>query len=251
MRRFDDPDDRDQPPEDLTAWLAAGMRRVDAMAWRRWNFTLDDANRWRSAGVREALTAAQWSIAGVDPDTVGEWFAAKITVGEAIRWHEFGFTLDEAKTNLRNGHSPDDAYRNQQRLANISATHGVAVGGGGDAVHKFVTSGVPHNVLAGYLDAQWTDAEAIAWAKQGIQAWDARHWQTIGLVAAEAGELTKAGRNPAEVMREWWRAGIPFDEVADWLGAGLSPAEAVAQREAGVTVEQAAALRALRRGGSA
>ena len=68
--RFDDPEDRDRPPEELTAWLAAGLRRVEALAWRRWNFTLADATRWRAAGVPEALQAAQWQAAGVHPDTV-------------------------------------------------------------------------------------------------------------------------------------------------------------------------------------
>ncbi|HEX3650698.1 MAG TPA: hypothetical protein VHV49_19915, partial [Pseudonocardiaceae bacterium] len=201
---------------------------------------------------REALTAAQWSIAGVDPDTVGDWFAAKITVGEAIRWHEFGFTLDEAKANLRNGKGPDDAYRDQQRMTNVPTS----VGGGvtslvGKQIKAFLNSGVGHDMMGGYLQAQWTDSEAVTWAKAGVQAWDARAWQTIGLLPAEAGELAKAKKKPAEVMRDWWRAGIPFDEMADWLGAGLTPEEAVAQRESGVTVEQAAALRALRRGGSA
>ncbi|HEX3649121.1 MAG TPA: hypothetical protein VHV49_11885, partial [Pseudonocardiaceae bacterium] len=166
MRRFNDPDDRNRPPEDLTAWLAAGMRRVEAMAWRRWNFSLDDAKRWRSAGVREALTAAQWSIAGVDPDTVGDWFAAKITVGEAIRWHEFGFTLEQAKVNLRDGKGPDDAYRAQQRTSWIPMAAAQAMAE--NQIQAFLNSGVGHDVLAGYLQTQWTDAEAITWAKQGV-----------------------------------------------------------------------------------
>ena len=93
-------------------------------------------------------------------------------------------------------------------------------------------------------------SDKIAWAKQGITAADAHLWQELGLTAPEAGELRKADQSPAAVIRDWWRAGIPFDEVADWIGAGLSAEEAVAQRAAGVTVEQAAALRALRRGGA-
>lgn len=249
MSRFGDPDDRGRPPEDLTAWLAAGVRRVEAVAWRRWNFTLDEARRWRQAGVLEALTAAQWGIAGVDPDTVGGWFAAKITVGEAIRWHEFGFGLEEAKANLRNGHGPDAAYNHQQHLTQLAGARAALAGGLGGQIQTFLRAGVAHEIMAGYLQTGWTDAEAVSWAKEGVSAWDARVWQTLGLVAAEAGELAKADRKPADVMREWWRAGIPFDEVAEWLGAGLSPEEAVAQRESGVTVEQAAALRALRRGG--
>jgi hypothetical protein len=257
VRRFDGPDEGDRPPEDLTAWLAAGMRRVDALAWRRWNFTLEDATRWRRAGVAEALTAAQWQVAGVDPDTVGDWFAARITVGEAIRWHEFGFTLDQAKEHVRNGRNPEDAYSRRQGSTTGSAgpsfgairraVAGQFMGAGG--LSAFLQAGVQHVVMGGYVQLQWTDEDAIAWAKQGIQAWDARLWRELGLTPAEAAELDKAKVSPLDVLRDWWRAGIPFDEVADWLGAGLTPAEAVAQRESGVTVEQAAALRALRRGG--
>jgi hypothetical protein len=254
MRRFNDPDDRNRPPEDLTAWLAAGLRRVDAQAWRRWNFTLAEAKRWRAAGVGEALTAAQWQVAGADPDTVGAWLDARITVGEAIRWHEFGFDLKQAREYTKNGRTPDDAYN--QRFAARPATPPAAMSGtlgatiAGSRVGAFVKAGVPHNVMAGYLQIQWVDAEAVAWSRQGIQMWDARMWQTIGLTPVEAAELEKAKTKPTDVIRDWWRAGIPYDEVADWLGAGLTPEEAVSQRESGVTVEQAAALRALRRGGT-
>jgi hypothetical protein len=247
VRRFNDPEDRNRPPEDLTAWLAAGLRRVDAQTWRRWNFTLADAKKWRAAGVAEALTAAQWQVAGADPVTVGEWMDARITVGEAIRWHEFGFDLDQAREHTKKGHSPDAAY--QQGKQAIAGGGTASYGNPGGRVQAFLTAGVPHDVMVGYLQSQWTDADAIMWAKQGIQSWDARMWQAMGLTATEAGELTKAKSTPADVMRDWWRAGIPFDEMADWLGAGLTPAEAVAQRESGVTAEQAAALRALRRGG--
>lgn len=249
MRRFNDPDDRNRPPEDLTAWLAAGLRRVEAQAWRRWNFTLADAQKWRAAGVAEALTAAQWTIAGVNPTTVRDWIDAKITVGEAIRWHEFGFDLEQAKEHIRKGQGPDDAYRRGQGGTMHSALSGAATGLG-SRIQTFLQAGVSHNVMGSYLQTQWTDDEAVTWSKEGIQAWDAKMWRSLGLTPAEAGDQAKAGREPADVIRDWWRAGIPFDEVADWLGAGLSPEEAVAQRAAGVTVEQAAALRALRRGGA-
>ena len=248
MRRFNDPDDRNRPPEDLTAWLAAGMRRIDAQAWRRWNFTLDDAKKWRAAGVTEALTAAQWHIAGVYPETVRDWFDARITVGEAIRWHEFGFDLDQAKQHMNNGRGPEGAYQLNQVRHSVAGQ--VAAGAGGQ-MHNFLHAGVPHAVMGTYLQLQWTDQDAITWAKEGVKAWDAQLWLQIGLTPAEAGELSKKDVNPADVMRDWWRAGIPYDEVADWLGAGLTAEEAKAQRESGVTVEQAAALRALRRGGLA
>jgi hypothetical protein len=62
----------------------------------------------------------------------------------------------------------------------------------------------------------------------------------------EAGRLTRKGITVFETVRDWWRAGVPIDEVADWLGAGLKPEEAADQRARGVTAEQAATLRALR-----
>lgn len=244
MRRFNDPDDRNRPPEDLTAWLAAGMRRVEAQAWRRWNFSLQDATSWRGAGVGEALSAAQWNAAGVTPQTVGEWFAARIGVAEAIRWHEFGFDLDAAKEHIRQGRGPEAAYQigqiRQQAAGSAYGTH----------MQPFLQAGVPHTVMGTYIHLQWTDKDAIPWAKAGVPAWDAKQWQEIGLTPAEAGELAKADRHPMDVLREWWGTGVPYDELADWLGAGLSAEEAVAQRAAGVTREQAAALRALRRGGA-
>jgi hypothetical protein len=244
MRWFDDPDGR--PPEDLTAWLAAGMRRVEALAWRRWNFTLADAKQWRAGGVGEALTAAQWHIAGVTPETVGDWFTARITVGEAIRWHEFGFDLEQARKFTSQGKGPEEAYNQRRPKSTPMATAiGGASSGYAGRIREFMQAGVPHEVMGTYLAAQWTDDEALSWATAGIQAAAARLWQLIGLVPAEARELTV---DPAEVIRDWWRAGIPYDEVADWLGAGLTAEEAVAQRADGVTVEQAAALRALRRG---
>jgi hypothetical protein len=250
MSRFGDDDAR---PEDLTAWLAAGLRRIEALSWRRWNFTLEETLKWRTAGVTEALLAAQWQAAGVRPNKVGDWVDAEIGPAEAIRWHEFGFGLDEARAHAKKGESPDQVYQRRNLMSQMSPQIASRAGRpvlGGEGIHQLLQAGVPHEVLRGYMEAQWFDSEAIAWAKQDIQAAEARLWQGLGLTASEAGELRKADRTPVDVIREWWRAGIPFDEVAEWIGAGLTVAEAVAQRASGVTVEQAAALRALRRGGA-
>jgi hypothetical protein len=249
-RRYNDPDDRDRPPEDLTAWLAAGLRRVEALAWRRWRFTLDDATRWRRSGVTEALAAAQWQAAGVTPDTVRGWLDAKIGPSEAIRWHEFGFDLQSARQHAQRGETPDDVFQ-QRHMSQVGfAARAAASNPMHEGIRRFMQAGAPHELMSGYLEEKWLDDEAIAWAKQDIAASAARLWQEIGLTPSEAGELRKAGQTPATVIRDWWRAGIPFDEVADWIGAGLTVEEAVAQRGSGVTVEQAAALRALRRGGA-
>jgi hypothetical protein len=100
--------------------------------------------------------------------------------------------------------------------------------------------------MQGYMQQQWLDDDAVAWASQGIEANDAYLWHELGLTPLEAARLSVQGRAPGEVIREWWRAGIPFDEVADWIGAGLSADEATDQRAKGITAEHAAALRALR-----
>jgi hypothetical protein len=253
MSRYGDPDDRDRPPEDLTAWLGAGLRRSEALAWRRWNFSLEEAGGWRAAGVHDALAAAQWQVAGVTPATLGGWLAASITAGEAVHWHEFGFSLAQAGEHKKNGVTPEQAFnqgqKSTQSMRMVGTTSAVA-GVMHPPVDKFLKAGVPHSVLGGYLQTQWFDDEAVGWARQGIAAWDARDWRNLGLVPAEAAELQNAEVTVHQVVRDWWQAGIPFDEVADWLGAGLSAAEAAEQRAAGITVEQAAALRALRRGGA-
>jgi hypothetical protein len=238
--------DPDEPPEDLTDWLKAGFRRTDAIGWRRWNFDLLQAQTWHRAGVRDPLAAAQWSAAAVTPATVKDWMAAGVTSSEAVRWNEFGYGLTSAREAVKKGLSPESVF--QQR----SATASSRIGGMARAsrMHgeykRFLDSGVPHNVLSGYFAANWTDDEALAWARVGIQAVDARVWIRLGMHPSEVDGLS----DPLVVIEEWWRAGIPFDELSDWLGAGLSAAEAVEQRKSGVTQEQAAALRALRRGGS-
>ncbi|MGH3767092.1 MAG: DUF2201 family putative metallopeptidase [Pseudonocardiaceae bacterium] len=100
VREFDD------PPQDLTAWLRAGLRRVEAVQWRRWRFNLEEAQAWRAAGVSVALTAAQWCTAAVTPGTVDQWRAAGIGPGEAVRWHEFGVDLPRA-VQIKAATSPD------------------------------------------------------------------------------------------------------------------------------------------------
>jgi hypothetical protein len=255
MSRYSDAEDRGRPPEDLTPWLRAGLRRTEALAWRWWNFTLDEAVRWRAAGVDEALTAAQWQTAGVTTATVDDWRKAGIDAAEAVHWHEFGIGLPQAREYKKQGRGPEQAF-SQQRVTHLSGmafASGHASGTGGPnlaSIHKLREAGVPHSVIGSYLQLQWFDDEAVNWAREGINAWDARQWKDLGLYPDEAVLLEKTKQTPPEVVRQWWRAGIPFDEVADWLGAGLSAQEASDQRAAGKTAEHAAALRALRRGGA-
>jgi hypothetical protein len=240
VSRFDDADQ----PEDLTAWLAAGLRRREALEWRRWRFTLSEAQRWIGAGVGDALTAAQWQLSGANADTVNDWQAASIGAAAAIRWHEFGFGLDEAKQHAAQGRGPAEAYNFVR-----GATAARSTNSPNSRIRAFLDAGVPPQVMHGYVTGNWSDEAALSWAKQGIEVGDARAWQLLGLSAAEAGELTRAGKQPLRLIEDWWSSGIPIEEVGDWLGAGLTPEEAVTQRASGITVEQAAALRALRHNG--
>jgi hypothetical protein len=167
-----------------------------------------------------------------------------------VRWHEFGIDLKTAAQLTAEGKSLGSA----EMLEAAGVYSGMAPRPLSDAerrmheaMERFHSSGVRGEVAGSYYAAQWFDEDAIPWAQRGITAEHARLWHSLGLRPTEAAALD-AG--PATVIAEWWRSGIPYDEVADWIGAGLTAAEAVAQRAAGVTVEQAAAMRALRNAGS-
>jgi hypothetical protein len=233
---------------DPRRWLGAGFTTEQAQIWLRWRIPLETAVAWRAAGVPDGLRATQWSIAGVRPETVGDWRAAGVEAAEAVRWHEMGFPWSAVRTLKGKGLTPDKAF--EERNQSVQ-THTVS-GGTTHLLPHFVqqsqAAGIPPDVMHSYLMAQWTDDDALTWARQLVPAIDARLWQLLGIRPVEAGRLTRQGQRPEEAIREWWRAGIPYDEVADWLGAGLSAQEAVAQRTRGITVEQAAALRALRNG---
>ncbi len=228
-------------------WLAAGFSAEQARAFRRWRFTLEQAVAWRQAGVAEGLRAAQWVTAGATPESVNRWRAAGIDATQAVHWHEMGFDLQAAREAKQRGLTPDAAFAQR-----FPAGWAGAVGGGhapsgrAGLLRRLQQSGVPPQVMRGYLVANWKDDDALPWALAGVEAADATLWQALGLTAAEAGRLTRKGTTPVGIVRDWWRAGIPFDEVADWIGAGLSPQEAADQRARGITAEQAAALRALR-----
>lgn len=244
-----EPDDRE--PEEPARWLAAGFTAGTAEVWRRWRFTIARARAWVAAGVDEGLHAAQWSTAGVTPETVEEWRQAGIGPGEAVRWHEFGYGLPTARVEKRRGNSPDAAFAQahpQQAASQTSrmVRRGSISRGLASPLRSLHEAGVDPRLIHSYAQHQWMDESAVAWATQGIDAVDAYMWHELGLTPAEAGRLELQGRTVGDVVREWWAAGIPFEEFADWLGAGLSAAEAVEQRARGITAEHAASLRALR-----
>jgi hypothetical protein len=246
----EDPNDRE--PEELPKWLAAGFNPEVAEVWRRWRFSIARAQAWVAAGVDEGLHAAQWSTAGVAPDTVEEWRAAGIEASEAVRWHEFGYGLEGARFERQKGHGPDQAFAQTHPNPTVGLSTrirqtGLAGGRFAGSMRGLHEAGVDPRIIHSYAQHQWMDESALPWARQGIDANDAYMWHELGLTPAEAGRLELLGRTVGDVVREWWAAGIPLEEFADWVGAGLSAAEAVEQRARGITAEHAASLRALRR----
>jgi hypothetical protein len=244
----DEPDDRE--PEELALWVAAGFTAGTAEVWRRWRFTIARAHAWVAAGVDEGLEAAQWATAGVTPGTVEEWRQAGIGPGEAVRWHEFGYGFAAARAEKVRGNGPDAAFARahpQQQVGPMArVVRGVAGRGLASPLRGLHEVGVDPRLIHSYMQHQWMDESAVAWATQGIDAVDAYIWHALGLTPAEAGRLELQGRTVGDGVREWWSAGIPYEEFADWIGAGLSAAEAVEQRARGITAEHAASLRALR-----
>ena len=237
-------------PEPLDQWLAAGFDKDDAEVWRNWRFRIDMAKGWCHVGVVDGLRAAQWSTAGVAPQNVRDWRDAGIEATEAVSWHEFSFSFEEARRHKVAGRSPNQAFAlNKGQHAPMTALSRPflrATSAAPPAIQRFLAAGADPRVTHSYLLARWTDNEALAWAKQGIDAGEARVWMLLGLQPGEAARLVKRGLSVFETVRQWWRTGIPLEEVGDWIGAGLKPEEAAEQRAKGITAEQAATLRALR-----
>lgn len=243
----DNPWRDEENPAPLSVWLEAGIPEDEAERWRGWHFPLSQAQAWRTAGVDDAVQAALWCTAGATPAAVGQWRSAHIEATEAVHWHEFGFSHDDASRHKAAGLGPSEAFTHDVRPPPVMQNeNGRATGyfTHQNHIRRFADAGVIGNVLQGYVTRQWFDDEALGWAIQGIDAGEAPLWRELGLAPAEAGHLVRRGYNVAALVKQWWCAGVPFDEVADWLGAGFGPKEAGQQRAHGVTAAQAAALRA-------
>lgn len=84
------------------------------------------------------------------------------------------------------------------------------------------------------------------WVRVGVDAVSAQLWTILDVSPELAARLQREGVRAAEVIDQWWRAGMPLEEVSAWLAAGLTCDEALQQRSDGVTPAQARAFGALR-----
>ncbi|MBE1559848.1 hypothetical protein [Nonomuraea africana] len=81
-----------------------------------------------------------------------------------------------------------------------------------------------------------------------VEAGQARVFDALGLSAREAERVLASGQDAISLMAEFWRAGMPIEEVAAWRAAGFTGEEAARMRAEGTDVEQAKVLRALTEG---
>jgi hypothetical protein len=253
------------PRSEAEQWWKSGFTLAEALRWRE-HFGVEEAARWRTAGIRAQAEAQSWRIAGVAADEVSGWLEAGIGFAEALAWHEFGYELAEARRLKAEGKTASQSFRGRvqkmssrraggraprgQGWARYASSSGGLLGRGTHPAERFFEKlqGTPGGmqVIQGYVQHQWFDDEAIAWAMQGFEAADALVWKEFGVSPADAAVAKKEGRTAAATIRLWWEAGIPPDEVGAWLGAGFTPDEAAAQRAQGVSADRAAVLRALR-----
>jgi hypothetical protein len=88
------------------------------------------------------------------------------------------------------------------------------------------------------------------WTSRGIPPAAVHLWELLGVGPDDAARYVGAGLDPLKLVEDFWRAGIPLEEVPSWLSAGLSAEEAAQQRGDGTTASDAAAFGALRSFGS-
>ncbi|WP_017580956.1 hypothetical protein [Nocardiopsis valliformis] len=238
---FDDPAPE---PEGLPAWTARGFAVAEARTWIDAGFVLAAAERWRERGVYRPGPARLWRTAGLTPHTVGPALRAGMEPGEVVRWHELGYDHTEAAERHLAGERP----RPRRLFARLFRRHRDRDLDLDDAQAETMTAllraGIQPADARAYLDAGWRGPEAVPWARAGVNATQAVLYRALGFTPKEAAAWSaEAGKDAEELLRTWWDAGVPRQDVAAWVVAGFSPEEAASAVAAGRTVEQAAALR--------
>ncbi|MEV5559475.1 hypothetical protein AB0L44_37960 [Nonomuraea wenchangensis] len=240
----------DEPsPEPLHEWRRRGFTIAEARRWIDDGFSIGNAERWRGSGVYAAADARSWRTAGATPYTVDLWLRAGMTPRDAVQWREMGYSPEEAADRhlagerphprgllwrlLHRGEPPGGAFADEER------SH---------SMRELLRAGIPAGRARAYVEAGWTGAAGVEWAERDIEAGQAQVFEALGLSAREAGRVLTSGQDAISLMTEFWRAGVPIDEVADWRAAGFTGEEAARLRAEGTGVEQAKVLRALTEG---
>jgi hypothetical protein len=218
------------PPQLLHSYMARQWLDDEAVAWAKEGIDGAEAPVWKALGLRPGEAGRLDRVGATLAGTVRDWWRAGIPIDEVAGWIAAGLT-------------PEQAFRERPGRDTARVLSGRS---GRGRAQKFAEAVAPAPALRRHMARQGLDVEAVAWAKEGIDGAEAPVWKALGLRPGEAGRLDRVGATLAGTVRDWWRAGIPVDEVADWIGAGLTPNEAAGQQAKRITAEHAAALRALR-----
>ncbi|MDA0637231.1 hypothetical protein OUY22_27835 [Nonomuraea sp. MCN248] len=240
----------DEPgPEPLHEWRRRGFTVAEARRWIDGGFPVGEAERWRDSGVYTASGARAWRTAGATPYTVDLWLRAGMTPRDAVRWRELGYPPEEAADRHLAGERPHPRgllrrwLRREDRPGSAFADEESSRG-----MRELLRAGVPAGRARAYVEGGWTGATGVEWARRGVEPGQARVFEALGLSPREAVRVLASGQDALALMAEFWRAGVPIDEVAAWRAAGFTGEEAARMRVEGVGVEQAEVLRALTEG---
>ncbi|ASO20155.1 hypothetical protein FHR81_000161 [Actinoalloteichus hoggarensis] len=261
-------DVEDLRPEALHEWLESGCTIGEARRWISGGFTASDAARWRRSGIYTPESAREWRSAGLTPYTVDGALRAGMTPRDAVRWRELGYAAQDAAERHLAGESPHprrwwNRVFPSRPVRFVDGPGDVGASGPGAsprvdeaadvdlrrrrsaAMRELLRAGITAAAARGFVDAGWSGETALPWARRAVPPTDASIFATLGLTPSEGARRLRAGEDGASMMTDWWRSGVPIDEVAAWAGGGFTPQEAAAMRADGVDVEQASILRAL------
>ena len=143
------------------------------------------------------------TLAGLDrpPDAVGSWRSAGIEAAEALHCREMGYDLAAARELKRRGLTPQEAYR--QGLRRQAGGLGARPSSPEEeAYQRFQAAGVQPALVGEYLMAEWTDDEALSWARHRYRARRRSSRRSWGSPRPRRNRCAGAASG-----RWWWSAG--------------------------------------------
>jgi hypothetical protein len=117
-------------------WDRAEIGVVEAGYWRAHDFSAPEAVEWRKNGVTDALTAAEWHLAGFPSQEAAIWIQVRFSPLLALQWASAGYNPEEAAILVgKEYHYPTDLTR-QQAEAILSGDPQAAEAEGADETAK-------------------------------------------------------------------------------------------------------------------
>lgn len=242
-------------PSDAIVWVDAGHSAASATAWRTVGATTSDAAE--AMGLELSPTEwATWVGTDIDRVDISAWLAAGTDPATATAWVRAGVTARDVGT-VEPDWTPDryDAWRTAGMTLPEAQRWSIL----GDVrwSRRWRDHRVFVGLAAGYVDAGWSDDDALRWAEAAFSPDDARAWADHELTPTEARPWAShrigpeaatrwidAGFAPATAAR-WRGAGFGADDARSWASAGFpTPVSAQPWAHTGFTANLAGAWRA-------